>query len=215
MKARPIASAAIVLLCAGLLWAQKAWEKKPYTEWTQREVNQVLQESPWARSALLQGYILVDTPAAAAAGGPRVLARWESALTVRRALVRREELAGRAGGEAAAEYLATTPPSHVLMMFGPPLASRSFQNLTEEVARESSYLELVGSKQKIKPVAVRLHRRGIELAALEFHFPREIEGKPVLGPEQKKVGFYCGMGSAWFSTEFDLTKMVRDGQPDL
>ncbi|MCI0657173.1 MAG: hypothetical protein L0170_08895 [Acidobacteria bacterium] len=202
------------LLCASLLYAQKAWEKKPYTEWTQREVSQVLQESPWARSALLQGYILVETPAQAA-GGPRVVARWESSLTARQALVRREELAGRAKGEAAAEYLATTPPNYVLVLFGPPLASRSFQQLTEEVVRDSTYLELQSSKQKIKPVAVRLHRQGVELSALEFHFPREIEGKPLLGPEQKKVGFYCGMGPAWFSTEFDLTKMVRDGKPDL
>ncbi|MGH9779284.1 MAG: hypothetical protein ACRD5I_12815, partial [Candidatus Acidiferrales bacterium] len=165
MKTRPIASAAITLLCATLLWAQKAWEKKPYTEWNQREVNQVLQESPWARSALLQGHILVDTPAAATAGGPRVVARWESALTVRQALVRREELAGRSSGEASAEYLAAPPPNHVLVMFGPPLASRSFQTLTEEVVRDSSYLELAGSKQKVKPVAVRLHRQGVELAA--------------------------------------------------
>ncbi|MGH9788142.1 MAG: hypothetical protein ACRD4U_05510 [Candidatus Acidiferrales bacterium] len=214
MKAKPIAAAAIALLCAGLLWAQKAWEKKPYSEWTQREMNHVLQESPWARSALLQGHILVETPAAAA-GGPRVVARWESALTVRQALVRREALAGRSGGEAVAEYLAATPPNHVLVLFGAPLASRSFQNLTEEVVRDSSYLELAGSKQKVKPVAVRLHRQGVELASLEFHFPREMEGKPVLSPEQKKVGFYCGMGPAWFSTEFDLTKMVRDGKPDL
>jgi hypothetical protein len=213
MRAKQIAVAAtIIVLSASLLWAQKAWEKKPYTEWSQREVNQVLQDSPWARSVLPQGYIIVETPSPTPS---RLLVRWESALTVRQALARRETLAGRAGGEAASQYLAATPPNYIVVLFGPPLASRSFQQLTEEVVREASYLELSGTKQKVKPKAVRLHREGVELVALEFHFPREVEGKPVIGSKQKKVEFYCGMGPAWFSATFDLTKMVQDGKPDL
>jgi hypothetical protein len=204
----------LLLLSAILVRAGEPWEGKPYIDWSRKDVSKVLENSPWARSALLQGHILVDSPAQAA-GGPRVVARWESALTVRQALVRREELAGRGGGQAASEYLATPPPNYVVILFGPPLAARSFQQLTEEVVRESSYLELPGNKQKVKPVAVRLHGEGVELVALEFHFPRELEGKPVIDSAQKKIEFYCGMGSAWFSTAFDLTKMMREGKPDL
>ena len=38
-----------LLSAAMYLWAANPWEEKPWGEWSQAEVNKVLQDSPWAR----------------------------------------------------------------------------------------------------------------------------------------------------------------------
>ncbi|MBN9657696.1 MAG: hypothetical protein J0H49_05925 [Acidobacteria bacterium] len=40
-----------LLTGAALLFAADFWEKKPYTEWTEKEARRVLTDSPWARNA--------------------------------------------------------------------------------------------------------------------------------------------------------------------
>lgn len=46
---RAVRSVIISLLGATLLWAGDPWEGKPYTEWTEKDVKRVLQNSPWVR----------------------------------------------------------------------------------------------------------------------------------------------------------------------
>lgn len=45
----------ISLLGATLLWAGDPWKEKPYTEWTEKDVNKVLLKSPWVRKILIGG----------------------------------------------------------------------------------------------------------------------------------------------------------------
>ena len=42
----------LILLSASLLQAGDPWKEKPWMEWTQKDVDKVLQDSPWA-----QGYL--------------------------------------------------------------------------------------------------------------------------------------------------------------
>lgn len=202
------------LLFASALWAKKPWEKKPHTEWTKQEVAQVLSNSPWARSVIFQGNLVLGEEAGGMPpGAPRLIVRWESALTVRQALVQQQELQGNPTGGAGKQFLSTVPPHYVIVMFGPPLSS--FNHLTEEVVAESTYLELAGSGKKIEALRALLIRQGRNLVAIEFRFPRQVEGKPAIGPGTKKVAFYCSLTTGFVSAEFDLAKMLRDAQPDL
>ena len=52
VKMRPVA--AVLFASAALLWAGDFWESKPPEEWTASEVDQFIQDSPWARSASVE-----------------------------------------------------------------------------------------------------------------------------------------------------------------
>ncbi len=38
----------ILLVCAGNLFGQGFWTKKPYPEWSEKEVKSMLNDSPWS-----------------------------------------------------------------------------------------------------------------------------------------------------------------------
>src|SRR5262245_12100097 len=41
--------AAIALSFAACLWAADFWQSKPFTEWNEKEMKRMLENSPWAR----------------------------------------------------------------------------------------------------------------------------------------------------------------------
>ncbi|MGJ5813469.1 hypothetical protein [Paludibaculum fermentans] len=51
MRLNIVAMTGGLLTGAALLFAADFWEKKPYTEWTEKEARRVLTDSPWARNA--------------------------------------------------------------------------------------------------------------------------------------------------------------------
>jgi hypothetical protein len=73
--------------------AQNAWSKK-YTEWSQREVSRILDDSPWSRTDIKaeRGRYRPDSPDYPPELTFMVQIRLYSALTVRQALVRRMQL---------------------------------------------------------------------------------------------------------------------------
>ncbi|MDA2912347.1 hypothetical protein MYX77_00035 [Acidobacteriia bacterium AH_259_A11_L15] len=134
-------------------------------------------------------------------------------MTVRQARVREQALRGNLNEEAAAQFLSTTPPQHVIIVFGRNM--RGFEEKGRETVQASAYLKLKGSHQKVPPVQVNFITQGPRLVAVEFYFPREREGRPLITREEKKVEFYCESSTAPISMEFDLRKMTRDGDLDL
>ena len=58
-----VRSMLVVLLSVALLWAGDPWKEKPYTEWTEKEVAKVFQDSPWARRVtILSGEVNLAPP---------------------------------------------------------------------------------------------------------------------------------------------------------
>ncbi|MCI0389485.1 MAG: hypothetical protein MOB07_12080 [Acidobacteria bacterium] len=45
---RGVIAAALCLVCSLIAWAQ--WEKKPYTEWSEKEAQKLLNDSPWSQT---------------------------------------------------------------------------------------------------------------------------------------------------------------------
>lgn len=196
-------------LAAALLWAADPWEQKPYTEWTEKDCEKVFRESPWSRQVSLRSGPVVT------GASMNLTVEWVSAPTVQQAIARQRQLHGQMNEAEVARFLATPRPQYVIGVYGPGMGVSSIQKLTEEAVRESAYLEVPQSKQKIHPSSVRFVRQGNQVVAMELSFPRETEGKPVVGPGEKKVIFDCQLGEFFVSAEFDLRKMVRNGQPDL
>ncbi len=232
-------SVGTVLAAAVLLWAGEPWKEKPYTEWTSKEVQKVSTNSPWARGVrILSGGVNLGQPrqpqgqqsgpsqtvggvgggsgggfGGGGGGQMRFTIQWASSLTIRQALVQRQALRGNVNEEAAAQFLSTTPPQHVIIVFGRDM--RGFEEMGQEAVQASAYLKLKGSDRKIPPAQVKFIPQGPRLVAVEFHFPREEEGRPLIIREEKKVKFYCESSTAQISTEFDLRKMTREGDLDL
>jgi len=109
-----------VLLLGVLAWAaDKPWEKKLYRDWTERDVAEVLQESPWARLVQATGpwrpigtqadLLIWQDPHVGTAQADNAISPsdsqlytvlWASSRTVRAALARRSVLQGVAKEEA-------------------------------------------------------------------------------------------------------------------
>jgi hypothetical protein len=205
--------ALLLLLVTAALAAAEPWDKKPYTDWTMREAEQILFNSPWARPVMLPNLASDITPTGSS--GADLIVRWDSALTLRQALARRSMLQGNWNQEQAERFLAAERPVLFISVFGRAFQRKQGPEVIEDVVRESAYLQLSESKRKVKPASIRFVREGEALSAIEFQFPREAEGQPVISEKDKKARFHCRLDGSVVSTEFDLRKMVRDGKPDF
>ncbi len=102
--------AVLLALCCGVLpplVAQQFWEKKPYTEWSEKEVRRLLENSPWAQQVTVSEVRLeVSGPSSHPKGpsqaardrgleqNPRIVytAQFRSAKPLRQALIRRVQI---------------------------------------------------------------------------------------------------------------------------
>ncbi len=233
----------LLLLATSLVWAAEVWEEKAYTEWSQREVQKVFQDSPWARQvSILSGELNFERPQTPGApprpSGPTIpgagdepagsdadisrrrearkvfLVQWASSLTIRQARVRLAQIQGRDVTEQQIEqYLSTTPASYEIAVFGPDM--QPFEATSEEAVKKSATLKLKESDQEIPAAQVSYQRQGDRLIAVQLFFPREQDGDPLVTQEEEKVKFSCDLSGATISTEFDLSKMTREGELDI
>lgn len=219
-----------------------AWEGDPAAAFEQREAKRKQSEREWRRAQLYpqqrQDVIARDIsrrvddlhrlerrrgtyprPAKLAPVG----VRWLSSRTMQRAIVRSKEFVERADEKGIRSFLSLVQNYHAIAIgdakwveVGSPLVLKkpvvSEARLNE--VSQSTYLELQPSKRKIFPVAVVSLSFGLLEPDLVLLFPRQIEGRATIGPQEKKVKFlYSYSGS--LVVEFDLSKMTRDGKPDL
>jgi len=80
--AMPLVALAVLSFGTSLSYSQKAWEKKPYEEWTPQETLGILLDSPWAQ---------IRAENNQSAGHPTII-RLRSALPIRQALVRQKQI---------------------------------------------------------------------------------------------------------------------------
>lgn len=222
----------LILLCStALLLAGEVWKQKPFSQWSDKDIQGIFQDSPWAHLVAVPGVKRLSTPNIATSdisgtkpmtGGEesqgipmqaQFLVQWASALTLRQARLRQLQLQGLASDAAAAQLLSQTPPQHVIVILGADLSP--FEQLKGEEVQKGSYLELKTSKQRVPAAGVQFFRQESRLTGVEFFFPREIEGKPAIAPTENKVTFHCDLSATKIEADFDLRKMARDGKPDL
>jgi hypothetical protein len=100
------------------VYAAGVWESKPFADWTDKETQAVLSDSPWAGKGALTNV---------RSGGSfspvpdwKVIVTWRTALPIRQALVRRQ--IGQ-GGKVMADQQATLTvdePNYIVMIEGVP-----------------------------------------------------------------------------------------------
>lgn len=98
------------------------------------------------------------------------------------------------------------PSPYYEIVVNPIVVSES----SRRTLREVSYLQPKKSKAKIPAARIEVSGQSVI-----FYFPREMDGRPIIGTEEKKIRFFTKFGSRAVKTDFNLKKMVRDGAPDL
>jgi hypothetical protein len=221
----------VVLVVAALAWASAPWDGKPYQQWTQKEVMQVLNDSPWVKMTSVLATWSRPSSNGNEEGGGRgrggrgrsmeesrnqdmFEARWVSAKVVREALVRLNILSGKMTQADADKAVAQEFPIYELVLFGQdmsPLAKMS----DADVAKAAS-LKMKNSKLQVTATEAKIERDANgRVTAVLFAFPRTVNGKPVIGPQEKGFDFALNAGKLRVSLQFDPRKMTTKDGLDL
>jgi hypothetical protein len=224
MRHRWMAAALLWTLGAASLAATNFWEAKAYTEWSEKEVEELLTDSPWARK------LSVVIPIPPRAGGDDATGRgggrggddggggrgfpvpspqlklaitWRSAMPVRQALIRLPNGASNAAVDQ--RPLLERPEFYIVTIAGVPAR---FSRATA-TAGTTSFLRR-GKKMPIALAQGGLQQDGATLT-LVFAFPRT---DPIT-LDDKEVEFVTTLGTIEIKKKFSLKEMVVSGQLEL
>ena len=210
------------MLGATGLAAANFWDTRTYNEWTEKEVEQMLTDSPWARKMS----VVVPIPpratddALAGRGGGRggdeggrgfpvpspqlkLVITWRSSQPVRQALIRLPNGATTAGVDQAP--LLERPPYYMITLAGIPTR---FTRATASAAT-TTFLRR-GKKAPIALAEGGMQAGGATLT-LVFAFPRT---DPIT-LDDKDVEFVTTIGTIEIKKKFTLKELVFNGELDL
>lgn len=226
----------VIVLCSVLLlYAEKKafWSTKPYTEWTQKDVDKMLKDSPWAKTIPLSQ--TADTALQSGGGGrggsrggegealdtaggpegyraqPKLVVTWYSK-PVREAVARGIQLNNPSAPKEQVDQLLNRPESpfyDLLIMGWNPGRNRSD---SVQVLKEGTYLQKK-NKEKVALKEVIMPQRRAD--PLVLRFAREADGKPVLTLQDKEVQLVLKMGNNIIRVPFKLIDMVVNERLEL
>jgi hypothetical protein len=214
-------AAAFVCVATTAVAAVDFWNAKPYTEWSPKEVETILSDSPWARKISVVVPIPPrETIDAGGRGGRgddggggrgfpvpapqlKMTITWRSALPVREALARSDNGTAQPVSE---QPLLDRPEHYLITLSGLPAR---YQRVIGSAAT-TSFLRR-GAKA---PIA--LFQGGIQQGAggvltLVFAFPRT---DPIV-VDDKEVEFVTTIGTIEIKQKFKLKDLVINGQLEL
>jgi hypothetical protein len=232
MRSLHIRVAAVVAAFSSVfLFAEKKefWAAKPYTEWTQKDVDKLLKDSPWAKTIpLSQGPELAlqgsgrggrggegDSGGAGAGSEsyraqPRLVVTWYSK-PVREAVARRLQLNDPSATREQIDQLLNRPASSfydlLIVGWNPGRNPNAAQAL-----REGTYLQKKNKEKLPLQDVLMPQKRGDPLV---LRFAREAGGKPVLTLDDKEVQLVLKMGDNTIRTTFRLSDMVVNERLEL
>ena len=235
----------VFLVCLALasawpLFAEQFWEKKDYRQWSKDDCQKLLADSPWAREFKIEKTTVELLQDPTSMDRSRVEEPWvryriqfRSALPIRQAVARLSAIDAKYDGlseeqkrnfDAKAEKYVSAPfPDTILvhvtydsnvMSYEGDLA-RYWQNQTPEQMRSTTFL-MNSRGTKIEPV--RYVSGGGTKPEFDLHFPRQINGQPVLLPEDKTVSVELNhpdigtLPSQRVFLEFRTAKMMTGGR---
>ena len=205
----------IVLLAGAVLAAADFWEETEFTAWSDKDVEQMMNDSPWAKRLTVR---FPRTPRESRGGRfggfrpgtstpqTRLVIQWQSAQPIRQAMVRgRIEQGGTVDPEAQV-FLDQSSPGYVVVVTGLP---GQFGRLTPEALMAEARLERKG-KSPIVPAQAQPQRaeRGVTIVYL---FPKD----DAIVLEDKEVEFITEVGDVTVKKKFTLEDMVFNDQLEL
>jgi hypothetical protein len=215
-----------LILCAvvtpAALWGADVWEAKPFQNWTQKDVQKIFNNSPWARQA--RAVIGSTTPAATDRGGQPavgdtssndsgvpVIVRWQSALPLRQA-----QMLGKYGDNVAVsaeaqKFLTDEPSLYVVAisgLAGSIVSAGGGDQARQSIAEKSTVT--VRGKPPLHPIAVDFLAVGSTVDVL-IGFPRSTR----ITLDDQDVELASEIGRATVRYKFKLKDMVVRGKLEL
>ena len=225
----PALALAAALACALPALAQKEeWQSKAYQQWTMKDVEKVLGDSPWSRRYVRSAASIGSSTAGVMPSKGYVI-RLRSALPVRHGLLRLRQLrekydqmseGKRAEFDEKNKTLVECPPcadNYVVAM----LPSGDNDKLPEQLYKSTlerikGYVRLVNDRgQQRELVHFTPSKSGSEVT---FFFPKTDDaGAPLVTPETKRLVLIVEPGALGGDAtinrfEFDVSKMIVDGK---
>ena len=220
---KKVLNAAIILLWMGPAIGGAAQTKpwtKPFTEWSIKDANKVLTDSPWAQTQVVSDIRAMTFNPSQAGGSHQAQhitywIRFLSAKPVRQALYRTYELSGKVTQpelEEARKFVERKYENSIVVAVlfessDPQYNAQAFATFSKAVTsllRNNTYLEVKTSKrlflQEYQPP-------GSDGLGAKFIFPRLVNGEPFIKPGDKVVRF-VGMN---LNMQFKVPDMMYNG----
>ena len=234
-----IPSLLISLALAGIPQAQSKgfWDKKDYRQWTDKECHKVLEESPWATnysiSQIFFDRVVTDTTDRERQQNPKIEYKVQirSAMPIKQGIIRLSQINSKydqmtedqrkAFDQNAEKFLAGRNPEsvviHITYSASAQLDDRDLSHYwhTQTTQSLKNFTYLIGGGGSKVPLL--LFRPGAgEAREFQFVFPREYNGRPVVGPGDKLLGLEFNHPDIRGKAEriliqFKVEKMVSQG----
>ena len=217
-------------------WAQ--WDKKPYTEWSEKDAQRVLNDSPWGKTQVFstpgemfrsptsgrQGTATRTEPNPAQALHVNFRVRFLSARPIRQAYSRLVELRQRGGmNEQAANQLKQFVSGEFLeyVIIAVTCDSQEAGANTQQAMsllntrgtadlKNNTFLETKGGQRVFLQEFQPPHQDGI---GARFIFPRLVDGKPFITPEAEEIHFVSELSSNYkLDRRYKIKEMMFDGK---
>lgn len=213
------------------------WDKKPYAEWTEKDAQKLLNDSPWARTqsfdSPLEGYKQgisgrQGTSTSTTARPPEAShvffrVRLFSAKPVRQALSRSIELKQKGGvkGEMAEQLkqFATGEFLEYIVVAVTSDASDAGSNAQQAAAllrrnnaelKNTTFLEIKGGKRIFLQ---EFQPSGPDGFGARFIFQRLIDGKPFITPESEEIHFVAPLSDTYrLDRRFKVKDLMYEGK---
>ena len=235
MRYRRLHPALVFLACGSLFLVagqKNYWESKPYTEWSDKEVDKLLKDSPWTKSVLLstgpegalgsgggqRGSGGGGDPEMGSGGGSlpkpatRLVVTW-FARPIREATARRLMLTDpEVSKERIEKLLHPNAQSLVLLVTGWTLGRQPDRDAAIERFKKETVL-LKKNKEKILLADTVLPQRRED--PLYLRFAREADGKPVLTLADQEVTLALRVGEDTYRIKFKLADMLIQDKLEL
>ena len=219
---------AVTMLVLGILGAASGqiWEKKPYQQWSKNDVDKLLTDSPWA-----QQHTQRLSRGGDAGQDATITVRLRSALPIRQGTIRQMQIqakyekmsdAERAAFDAKTKPILDCPSckdTYAVALNGRSEVNTSydpvfgrFRDATTDQLKEYVFLE--NDRGERRPVVGFIQPAALGADAVFIFARRDGSGKPLLTVDNKKLTLRFGEATitSLFTFEFDVRKMVMDGQ---
>lgn len=225
------------LLLLFSLSAPAQWDKKPYAEWTEKDAQKLLNESPWARTQSFDSPMEFykgpqtgrqGTSTATTARPPDAIhlffrVRFLSAKPIRQALSRMIELKQKgAVKEETAEQLKQFASGEFLEYIVVAVtsdASDAGSNAQQAAAllrrdnaalKNTTFLEIKGGKRIFLQEMQPARADGF---GARFIFQRLVDGKPFITPESEEIHFVAPLSDTYkLDRRFKIKDMMYEGK---
>ena len=238
MRKRAICTLILIFLMAGGAGrGGKFWEEKPYTDWTEKEVQKLLFNSPWVKKWVYSppqtGMTALNRDAPFVTAEPRKGAQiripapspgeehsqeqifyisWISGLPLKQAMVRYAQLHKQSLDVLQIESFLYTPESFIRINIITNTPELLLKTLKEKIMKET----FLQTKTQKRIQLLDYHPPTKENAKVAlFIFPREEDGTTLLTLEDKEVTFFTRFNNLNLKCKFKLKDMVVNGKLEI